>query len=130
MDENQRKINEMCGVSEETFAKYSKGIPSDDAAVDHIVAKSDIIDEDQRRINQLCGVSDLVFLEHTKSLQRTSPANQTRAQRMTDLVRDAERVLAKHHARLKQPPETIDDSQRKINEMCGVTDETFLKYNK
>jgi hypothetical protein len=130
MDESQRKINEMCGVSDEAFAKYSEGTPSADT-VEHIIAGDHYsIDEDQRRINQICGVSDAVFLKYNNSSYINNPLSACRVRKALDIAREAEMVLAKYNARPKQQPGTIDEGQRRINEMCGVSDEIFLKYNK
>lgn len=59
IDASQRKINELCGISDETFLRYCKGsIEPSGAEI------SGAIDETQRSINKMMGIRDEVFLKY------------------------------------------------------------------
>lgn len=129
MDENQRKINKLCGVSDQDFSKYSEGIPNEDTVLEDIVAKSGIIDENQRQINRLCGIGNAVFLKYAWGLHSDDPQEQIKAKAVIDVFHSAGNKV---FATFKNQPEKwsgiINECQRKINELMGVSDEVYLRY--
>jgi len=85
------------------------------------------IDENQRQINRLLGIGDEVFVKYAKDLHSSNSAEKERAEAIVGTFHKAgDKVFATYHDQPEMWPGIIDDCQRKINEMCGVSDEAFV----
>ena len=140
LDELQRRINKMCGVSDDKFIIcFNKLAPR----------KNPVIDDVQCKVNALMGINDEEFFKYSgsnivsnKDGLDTSP-HQTMfghisiplsnglQQRMNKIcgVSDDVFFIDQNKVNPLINP-SIDDSQRKVNKLMGVNDETFNKYNK
>ncbi|MDP1991960.1 MAG: hypothetical protein Q8K00_13170 [Syntrophales bacterium] len=95
------------------------------------MSKSEItsIDEVQRQINRLCGIGDDVFLKYAQGLHGSDLGEQQRAQAVIDTFHKAgDMVFATYQNQPVKWSGIIDECQRKINALMGVSDEDFLKY--
>ena len=140
LDELQRLVNKMCGVSDDEFIIcFNKLAPR----------KNPAIEDAQCKVNALMGINDEEFLKYSgsntvsnKDGLDTSPHQimfghisiplsndpQQKINKMCSVSDDVYFIEQNKVDPLKDP--SIDDSQRKINELMGVKDETFNKYNK
>lgn len=91
---------------------------------------SETLDENQRYINKLLGIGDEVFFKHARGLQSTDHTEQNRAQAAIDeFHRAGDLVFLKYQNQPDRWP-ALDEVQRKINALMGISDETFLSVNK
>ena len=107
LDELQRSINKMCGVSDDEFIIcFNKLAPR----------KNPAIDDAQCKVNALMSVSDEEFLKYggSKTVSNKDGLDTYPRQIMFNC--------------LNLP--IVHDLQRSINKMCDISDETFNKYNK
>jgi len=89
------------------------------------------IDENQALINKLLGVGDDVFFKYSRGLHGDDPAKHEQAQAVMDTFHKAgDQVFCKYQNNPEKWPGVIDECQRRINELMGISDEMHLKYCK
>jgi len=88
---------------------------------------SPVLDETQRQVNRLMGIGDAVFCKYSRGLNSDDPAKREQAQSVIDEFHKAgDLVFAKYQNLPEKWPGIIDDCQRRVNELMGISDETFL----
>lgn len=91
--------------------------------------RSEEIDENQRHINRLMGVGDDVYFKYSRGLSSPDPDEQVRAKSVLEEFHKAgDMVFCTYQNHPEKWPAIIDECQRKINALMGVSDETFLTY--
>ena len=61
LDEIQRQINKQCGISDETFLKFTPQLRKEAETQDDL----------QKRINRQCGVSDELFAKYARAVSKS-----------------------------------------------------------
>lgn len=104
IDETQRKVNEMMGISDEDFFKHNKSNITahkhgQDAMVMSACINIPLHDALQHMVNKMFGISE-----------------------QESAIREASLI--------KRDKSLISETQKKVNSMMGIDDATFSKYNK
>ncbi len=100
---------------------------------DIVLSRSNVtpgkIDANQRHINRLLGIGDEVFLKYSQDCQPGALAAKAQTRAALNAFRNAgDLVFSKYRNNPEKWPEIIDECQRNINELMGISDESFVDY--
>jgi succinate dehydrogenase flavin-adding protein (antitoxin of CptAB toxin-antitoxin module) len=87
------------------------------------------IDENQRHVNRLLGIGDEVFLRYSQDSKSDDPATREKTETALNVFRNAgDLVFSSFRNNPEKWPDIIDECQRKVNKLMGISDEDFLAY--